>query len=197
MQYTNYTSESAKLIASTLYKMIGTDSKFTNPIAIDNFIRAWTGTLGRYAIQASDKALIESGVIDDPIRPEQPLSSMPVFRAFLAKNPDLQSEWITSFYKEYNKVQQQLNKASALEKEGKGIEAQEIIDKIDDRKFQLITYGGDAIKEYGAMIRNIYNNKKYTAEEKRELIDEFAKVMILTAKRSLDLMNIKVDNKEQ
>ena len=196
MQYTNYTSESAKLIASTLYKMIGTDSKFTNPIMIDNFIRAWTGTLGRYAIQASDKALIESGVIDDPIRPEQPLSSMPVFRAFLAKNPDLQSQWITSFYEEYNKVKQQLNKASALEKEGKGIEAQEIIDKIDDRKFQLITYG-DAIKEYGAMIRNIYNNKEYTAEEKRELIDEFAKVMILTAKRSLDLMNIKVDNKEQ
>jgi len=196
MQYTNYTSESAKLIASTLYKIIGTDSKFTNPIMIDNFIRAWTGTLGRYAIQASDKALIESGVIDDPIRPEQPLSSMPVFRAFLAKNPDLQSQWITSFYEEYNEVKQQLNKASALEKEGKAIEAEEIIKKIDDTKFQLITYG-DAIKEYGSMIRNIYNNKEYTAEEKRELIDEFAKLMIVTAKRSLDLMNIKVDNKEQ
>ncbi|QOI68901.1 hypothetical protein Lederberg_8 [Pelagibacter phage Lederberg EXVC029P] len=196
MQYTNYTSESAKLIATTLYKIIGTDSKFTNPIVIDNFIRGWTGTLGRYAIQASDKALIESGVIDDPIRPTQPLTSMPVFRAFLAKNPDLQSQWISMFYEEYNKVQNQINKASALEKEGKGLESQEILDKIDDRKFQLITYG-DAIKEYGAIIRNIYNNKQYTADEKRELIDQFALIMIQTAKRSLDLMNIKVDNKEQ
>jgi len=47
------------------------------------------------------------------------------------------------------------------------------------------------------MIRNIYNNKKYTSAEKRELIDLFAEQMILTAKKSLDLMNIKVDNKEQ
>ena len=47
------------------------------------------------------------------------------------------------------------------------------------------------------MIRNIYNNKKYTAEEKRELIDQFAFVMIKTAKKGLDIMNIKVDNNEQ
>ena len=53
------------------------------------------------------------------------------------------------------------------------------------------------MKEYGAMIRNIYNNKKYTSEEKRELIDEFARLMINTAKRSLDIMNIKVEPQEQ
>ena len=62
MQYTNYTSESAKLIATTLYRIIGTDSKFTNPVMIDNFVRAWTGTLGRYALQASDKALIKKWI---------------------------------------------------------------------------------------------------------------------------------------
>lgn len=196
MQYTNYTSESAKLIATTLYKIIGTDSKFTNPVMIDNFVRAWTGTLGRYALQASDKALIKSGLIEDPIKPDQPLSSMPVFRAFIAKNPDLNSEWVTTFFEEYNKVEKQLNKAAALEKEGKAIEAENIIKKIDDRKLQLKIYA-DAIKEYGAIIRNIYNNKEYSPEEKRELIDAFGFAMIKTAKRSLDLMNIKVDNKKQ
>ena len=196
MQYTNYTSESAKLIASTLYKIIGTDTKFSNPVFIDNFIRAWTGTLGRYAIQLSDKALIENGIIDDPIRPEQPLSSIPVFRAFIAKNPDLQSQWITTFYEEYNKIEKQINRASVLEKEGKSLEAEEILKKIPKTSWQLKIYA-DSIKEYGAMIRNIYNNKKYTPEEKRELIDEFAKLMINTSKRSLDIMNIKVEQNKQ
>ena len=194
MQYTNYTSESAKLIATTMYKIIGTDNKFTNPIAIENFIKAWSGTLGRYAIQLSDKALIESGMIEDPIRPDQPLSSMPVFRAFLAKNPDLSSQWITKFYEEYNVVQKKMNKASALEKEGKALESKKIMDSLTGQQLQLNIYA-DSIKEYGAMIRNIYNNKKYTSAEKRELIDLFAEQMILTAKKSLDLMNIKVDNK--
>jgi hypothetical protein len=53
------------------------------------------------------------------------------------------------------------------------------------------------MKEYGAVIRNIYNNKKYNPDEKRELIDRLAKEMILTAKKGLDIMNIKVDNNEQ
>ena len=169
MQYTNYTSESAKLIAAGVYKMVGIDTKFNNPVMIDNFMKAWSGTLGRYIIQASDKALIESGMIDDPIKPSEPLSSMPVFRAFLAKNPDLNSQC-------------------------KSLEAQKIIDSIPKAKFQL-AYSADEIKEYGAMIRNIYNNKEYTADEKRELIDQFALIMIQAAKRSLDIMNIKVDNK--
>jgi len=196
MQYTSYTSESAKLIGSILNQITGLDTKFNNPIAIENFIKAWTGTLGRYAIQLSDKALIESGLIEDPIKPTEPLSSMPVFRAFLAKNPDLQSQWITKFYEATNKIQLKLNKAKALEDDGKVFEAQEIRDSITGQEYNLINLT-EAIKEYGAMIRNIYNNKKYTADEKRELIDQFAFVMIKTAKKGLDIMNIKVDNNEQ
>ena len=181
---------------SSLFKIIGTDTKFSNPVFIDNFIRAWTGTLGRYALQASDQALIESGVIDDPIRPDQPLSSLPVFRAFVAKNPDLSSQWITTFYEEYNKIEKEINRASSLEKEGKPLESEAILKKIPKTSWQLKIYA-DSMKEYGAMIRNIYNNKKYTSEEKRELIDEFARLMINTAKRSLDIMNIKVEPQEQ
>ena len=121
---------------------------------------------------------------------------MPVFRAFVAKNPDLRSQWITKFYEEYNAVEKEINRASALEKEGRTLEAREVIKNIGETKFQLRIYA-ESISEYGKMIRSTYNNKKYKPEEKRELIDEFAKLMITTAKRSLDLMNIKVDTKQQ
>ena len=38
------------------------------------------------------------------------------------------------------------------------------------------------------------NTKKYTADEKRELIDAHYLLMIKTAKRGLDLLYYKVDN---
>ena len=62
MQYTTYTSQSAKLLANGIYKLIGHDTKFNNPIYIDNFIRHWSGTIGRYLLQLSDDALIENGL---------------------------------------------------------------------------------------------------------------------------------------
>ena len=52
----------------------------------------------------------------------------------------------------------------------------------------------DALKEINYVIRNIYNTKKYTPDEKRELIDAHYLLMIKTAKRGLDMMYYKVDN---
>ena len=46
-------------------------------------------------------------------------------------------------------------------------------------------------------IRNIHNTKKYTADEKRELIDIHYLLMIETAKRGLDYMNLKVDKENE
>ena len=196
MQYTTYTSETAKILANGIYKLIGTDTKFNNPIIIDNFARQWTGTIGRYLVQLSDKALIESGMIKDPILPTQPLSKMPVIRAFTAQYPDANSQYITDFYEEYNKISKIVNEIDALEKEGKVLESKELIESVKGKnRLQLIPYA-DAIKDLNFVIRNIYNNKKYTADEKRDLIDAHYLVMIKTAKRALEIMNLKIESKD-
>ena len=196
MQYTTYTSQTAKILANGIYKLIGTDTKFNNPIIIDNFARQWTGTNGRYLVQLSDKALIESGMIKDPILPTQPLSKMPVIRAFTAQYPDANSQYITDFYEEYNKISKIVNEIDALEKEGKVLESKELIESVKGKnRLQLIPYA-DAIKDLNFVIRNIYNNKKYTADEKRDLIDAHYLVMIKTAKRALEIMNLKIESKD-
>ena len=196
MQYTTYTSQTAKILANGIYKLIGTDTKFNNPIIIDNFARQWTGTIGRYLVQLSDKALIESGMIKDPILPTQPLSKMPVIRAFTAQYPDANSQYITDFYEEYNKISKIVNEIDALEKEGKILESEELRKSIKGKnRLQLIPYA-DAIKDLNFVIRNIYNNKKYTADEKRDLIDAHYLVMIKTAKRALEIMNLKIESKD-
>ena len=197
MQYTTYTSQSAKLLANGIYKLIGHDTKFNNPIYIDNFVRHWSGTIGRYLLQISDDALIENGLIEDPILPTQPLSRMPVIRAFTAQYPDANSQYITDFYKEYNKISKIINEVEALEKEGKVLESQELLNSVKGKnRLQLIPYA-DAIKDLNFIIRGIYNNKKWTKDEKRELIDAHYLAMIRTAKRALDIMNIKVDKNDE
>jgi len=196
MQYTTYTSETAKILANGIYKLIGTDTKFNNPIIIDNFARQWTGTIGRYLVQLSDKALIESGMIKDPISPTQPLSKMPVIRAFTAQYPDANSQYITDFYEEYNKISKIVNEIDALEKEGKILESEELRKSIKGKnRLQLIPYA-DAIKDLNFIIRNIYNNKKYTADEKRDLIDAHYLVMIKTAQRALENMNKSIESND-
>jgi hypothetical protein len=196
MQYTTYTSETAKILANGIYKLIGTDTKFNNPIIIDNFARQWTGTIGRYLIQLSDKALIESGMIKDPILPTQPLSKMPVIRAFTAQYPDANSQYITDFYEEYNKISKIVNEIDALEKEGKVLEAVELRESVKGKnRLQLIPYA-DAIKDLNFIIRNVYNNKEYTPDEKRDLIDAHYLVMIKTAQRALENMNLKIESKD-
>jgi len=196
MQYTTYTSETAKILANGIYKLIGTDTKFNNPIIIDNFARQWTGTIGRYLVQLSDKALIESGMIKDPILPTQPLSKMPVIRAFTAQYPDANSQYITDFYEEYNKISKIVNEIDALEKEGKILESEELRKSIKGKnRLQLIPYA-DAIKDLNFIIRNIYNNKKYTADEKRDLIDAHYLVMIKTAQRALENMNKSIESND-
>jgi len=196
MQYTTFTSQSAKILANGIYKLIGIDTKFNNPIMIDNFARHWTGTIGRYLVQLSDKSLIESGMIKDPILPTQPLSKMPVIRAFTAQYPDANSQYITDFYEEYNKISKIVNEIDALEKEGKVLEAVELRESVKGKnRLQLIPYA-DAIKDLNFIIRNVYNNKEYTPDEKRDLIDAHYLVMIKTAQRALENMNLKIESKD-
>ena len=196
-QYTQFTSESAKLLGRAINAISPDDTKLNNPIYIDNLLKTWGGTLGRYTIQLADKALLEAGVVDKPIQPTKKLSDLPVIRAFIARYPDAQSEYITDFYKELNKVQKEINSITALEKEGRVIESQNLLKSLEGKNRLQLVNVGEALKELNAIIRNIYNNKEYNADEKRELIDAHYMLMIQFAKRGLQYMNIKVEDQQK
>jgi len=196
-QYTPYTSEVAKGISRALNIMIGNDyTELDNPIIIDNFLSSWFASLGRFVIQMSDKGLIEFGIIEDPIKPTDNLTIIPGIRAFRLRDPSSNSEFITNFYKEYSKIEKDIGSILSLEKRGEIQEALKIRKKINmkDKNVKLLLNAKDALKELNYVIRNVYNTKKYTADEKREIIDGHYFLMIMTAKRALDLMNYKVDN---
>jgi len=196
-QYTTYTSEVAKGISRAINTMIGNDyTKLDNPIIIDNFLRSWFASLGRFVIQMSDKGLVEFGIIEDPIKPTDNLTIIPGIRAFNLRDPSPNSEFITDFYKEFAKIDKDIGSILALEKRGEIQEALKIKEKINmkDKNVRQLLKVRDALKEINYVIRNIYNTKKYTADEKRELIDAHYLLMIKTAERGLDMMYYKVDN---
>ena len=95
--------------------MIG-DHNAPSPIVIDNYIRGWTGGLGNYFMMALDKALIETGIIDDPIRPTDSLTKIPGLRAFNLRDPSMQSEFITDI-KNINQLLKNLKKMEILRKQ--------------------------------------------------------------------------------
>ena len=202
-QYTIYTSEVAKGISRSINTMlqpiVGDYSQLDNPVFIDNFLKSWFASLGRFTIQMADKGLVEFGVIDDPIKPTDSLTVIPGIRAFQVRDPSGGSEFITDFYKEFIRINKDVNTVTILEQRGENAEAQKLKEKIGlkDKNVLLLLNINDAIKEMNLTIRNIHNTKKYTADEKRELIDDMYLLMIKTAKRGLVLMNFKVDKTKE
>lgn len=192
-QYTEYTSETSKIVGKLLRQIVGEYSGISSPARIDSAINNWTGTLGRTFVSVLDKALIKFGVIDDPIKPEETLADIPIIKAFVVRNPTSGSEYITRFYQKYEPVRLIFNTVDKLQKEGNFEEANKLLQKVplDVAHFKSIN---NILQKNDKMVRQIYNSKLFNPSEKRQLIDQMYQQMIDMSKYALDTLN-KIDNK--
>jgi len=184
-QYTEYTSETSKILGKLIRQISGDYSGISSPARIESTINNWTGTLGRTFTTVLDKALIASGIVDDPIKPEETLSDMPIIRAFVVRNPTSGSEYITTFYDKYDKVSKVFNTIDRLQKSGNFEEANKLLVNLPAESTILkSTY--KLVQDNEQRVRNIYNSKLFTPNEKRQLIDELYRQMIDISKYSLE-----------
>ena len=194
--YTEYTSETIKLFSEILNGIVGDDSFLaTKPIHAENVFRSWTGGLGRYALDILDYALIKSKIIDDPIKPTDTLSKIPVVRAFDVRDvPGYSSTSLTRFFEELEPVEKAFNDIDLLKKTGQMEELEKVLKTAPYEKAFMLTYK-KSIKELDKSIRQIYNTKeladgtKLTSDEKRELIDNQYRLMINFAKQALNSLD--------
>ena len=184
-QYTEYTSETSKLLGKLIRQISGEYSGVSSPVRIESTINNWTGTLGRTFTSVLDKALIGSGVIDDPIKPEQTLADIPVIRAFVVRNPSAGSEYITTFYDKYEKVNKIFNSIDTLQKAGNFEEANKLLTNLPVEATILKT-SYKLVQDLDKRVRDTYNSKFLSPNEKRQLIDEMYRNMIDISKYSLD-----------
>ena len=184
-QYTEYTSETSKILGKLIRQISGEYSGISSPVRIESTINNWTGTLGRTFTSVLDKALIASGIVDDPIKPEETLSDIPIIRAFVVRNPSASSEYITTFYDKYEKVNKIFNTIDKLQKSGNFDEANKLIVNLPVEA-SILKSSYKIIQDNDQRIRSIYNSKLFTPNEKRQLIDEMYRQMIDISKYSLE-----------
>ncbi len=195
--YTEYTSETFKLISKTINGLVGDDSFLaTNPIHAENVFRSWTGGIGRYVIDTLDYAIIKGKIIDDPIKPTDTLSKIPVVRAFDIRDvPGYSAQSIVKFFEEYGKVDKILNGMDFAKKAGDFEEYQRLKETLNVDEEKLLDYR-ESIRKLDKMIRDTYNLKEFpngdipTPNEKRELIDDYYKLMINFAQQALSYLEL-------
>ena|GEM_PF-1693636 len=196
-QYTDYTTESGKLLGKFSATMPGLkDSTMSSPAVIENYVRAWSGQLGQYALKLADQALISTGTIPDPVKPAASLADIPVIKAFVVRYPSASAQSITDFYDAYDKTNTRLNTIKYLAKSGEIQSALDLM-KMAQSENDLFRLQGikEALSTQTKYIRLVAKNPQMTPTEKRQLIDGVYLMMINAAHQGnqiMDSMNVQL-----
>jgi hypothetical protein len=190
---TEYTNPTLKELAENLAQIVGTDNYFANPIYLENIYDSYTGGIGRLVKESINSIAIKGGIIDDPIRPKDPLTKIPGIRVFQAKDVYGYSKSIQEFYNLTEDYKTVINTVDYLLKIGNTEGYLKEIQKVD---FDVEAVIGieDGMKQVSKDIKVIYNAKMkddgtlFTPEEKRDLIDDLYRVRIGLAQKGVEII---------
>jgi len=162
-QYTAQTPEVAKLVGLGVSKIPGmSESALASPINIENYVRQWTGTLGRYGMAAADKFIPS----DKPPAPAATIADMPVIRAFVSRYPSASAQPIQDFYKAHGELERLATSARNLQREGQSERGELMRAQIYER-----TKGpARQLSALNREIRTIQASRTMSPEDKREKI---------------------------
>jgi len=187
-QWTEYTSETSKLLGRGLRFILGDQTSWSSPSRIDAVISNWTGTLGQHLINAADKALIASGVVPDPIKPADTLADMPIIKAFIIRNPSGGSEHIEDFYKNYLPIKKRLDSIDRLTDPDEVLRQINILVNDIGVEHTILVGMADALSQQRKFISLVTQSEFYNPDEKRQMIDDTYRMMIMIAKQANELI---------
>ncbi len=200
-RFTLYTSETAKKI-SMLFGDAGIPVlENLSPIEIENYVTQWTGGLGRKFIEyISDPLGKKLKVFPETIEPEiEGLHSIPFVKAFLIRQPSINSQPITDFFKRKDELMQIVNSFKKREDEA-DIEGIEKLINLKSNKGLLglelekfLTKSQSDISEQFNLISDTYKHPNLSKTEKRLIIDNAMIAMNSIARSS----NKVIDTAEQ
>ena len=199
-QYTDFTSETTKLIAGLIRKINGDDfSAFSSPLVLENAWRGWTGGIGGYILALSDSLLDAAGIIDRSKNRKKMLSEYPIIKAIFIKNPDRNAEPITDFRELYEPIKKRINAARILQNKGEIDKAKKEQEKLP-KNWVALEQAYRALQVQEDIIRNINEAKDSSPEQKLYLTNIVLKQMIDGAKLAInkyynkEVYTIKLDN---
>jgi len=188
-QWTEYTTETSKLLGRGLRYILGDQTSWSSPSRIDAVINNWTGTLGRHLVNAADKALIASGVVPDPIKPATTLADIPIIKAFIVRNPSGGSEHIEDFYKNYMPIKKRLDSIDRLTDPDEVIRQLNILTNDIGVEHTILVGMADALSQQRKFISLVTQSEFYNPDEKRQMIDDTYRMMIMIAKQANEIIS--------
>ena len=191
-QFTQYTSETAKLIGKWISRI--TYGKAGSPMMIDNWVQSWFGGLGDHMMTTLDMALEKAGIVVPPVDPKSDnwiknLDDMLIIKAFVARNPDGNSEHLSKFWKTYHPISEKLATLNKLKKSGNIEEYLHLFTKVEI-ELAFLEKTAVVLRKNSQMVRMIQASTFISANEKAQMIDQIYMMMIETAK----MTNQMVDN---
>ena len=162
-----------------------------SPNKVENYIRAWTGGLGKHVMGILDYSFKTIGITKPPIQPwsdnwVRNLADIPIIQAFVVRHPSGSAEPLHKFWKMYQPLSMKVRTFEKLMADNNVDEAMKVWESIDPELLYLIEMS-KPIKEMGDVITLIYKNDSISANDKRQLIDGFYENMIDIAKQSIKI----------
>jgi len=176
-RYTPYTTELAKTLSKSVAFPGGiVPERFRTPIAIEHLVRNWSGTLGEQTLRLLDAGLRKAGVLPDITRPDPTFPDLPFVGGFFTRVPNA-SKTLEDFYRYVDEIEQVKSSMESLEEQERYAE----VDRIE-RQYGMIGMKTDnSVKAIGRLRKAIYGihyDTQMTADEKRQLIDDYTLEMI-------------------
>lgn len=177
-QYSDHTSETAKKLGQFVRLFTGRESSFSSPAIIENYVRAWGGQLGNYALQLSDKLGGSTGILPKNNSPAWSTEEMPFIRSFMIKNNTTKNQNITDFYEKYAEVEKFLKSKKFEMMHG------DYQSMANDQYLNLSNVMNSMHKQ-SAFVHSIADHPYLKPIEKAQIIEPAIKGMIQTAKSGL------------
>lgn len=183
-QYTEYTTETSKALGKLIGYIPGAkDKSITSPAIVENYVRAWSGGLGMYALQIADRALSAAGALPEKVRPEMAIEEYPVIKAFMIRYPGSNAQSIRDFYERYTENQKFVATVKHLAKQGDFDAIQNEL-RVEENSHRMVQLNDirEALANSTKLIKMIHANPEIPPREKRQLIDATYIRMIEAAK---------------
>lgn len=202
-QYTEYTTETAKALGKLIGAFPGLRDRsiqdpgalggvaraLSTPVLVENYVRAWTGGLGMYALTLADKGLRDAGVVPDPVLPAKTLADLPVIKAFVVRYPSASVQSIQDFYDGYYAAKRYHDTAMNIAKDPFGKDTGKIVPFEEQGLGASLSGMRETMTEMSQVIRMIHKNPDMTPDDKRQLIDTLYFRMIDIAHAGNDMLS--------
>ena len=191
------TSEIGKFIGRHITPLLGIGT--TSPVKIDYFVRAWTGTLGKHALNITsalvrgadtDRRILDAWSTENYGFTSKNINNIPILKAFFIRNPSLSSSHISRFYETFMSTKEIVDTMNEIKFKTDSYSQEKYEELLSSPEFIMYKALADTskvISELRFVLDLITDDKEMDGNEKRDNIDELTRMIVEIAQQGNEM----------